>query len=70
MSSKIATPSAMPSQTILQMIEQWEKGCFNAHPNHPESCTACTLALIRNIKAREQENLNLALTSDFVEAHN
>jgi len=56
-------------QTILQMIDAWEKGCFNSHPNHPEGCTACTLALIQAIKQHELRISSSCITVGFTEAY-
>ena len=46
--------------TILEMIEQWRKGCSNTQNythgrtvcEHPENCPDCTRALVDAIEAK------------------
>lgn len=38
---------------ILEMIEEWRKGC-SLSGNNPVECTACTETLINSIEAKER----------------
>jgi hypothetical protein len=39
--------------TILEMIEEWERGCSNTIGDHPIKCEECTIGLINAIKEHE-----------------
>lgn len=42
--------------TILEMIEEWRKGCSCSTEGHPEECHDCTVVLIEAIEKRYKKD--------------